>query len=128
MMMNGMCSSAPPMPGHDVLAGVVDRHDRGVVQAGRRLRLAPEPGLERGVAGQVGPQHLDRHLPSEPHVAAGVHDGHAAAPEQVADLVAPGEHALIGAALVVHWSTPPVSSPLPGLASLYVTVTVSPAL
>ena len=69
------------------LAGVVDRDDRRVVQRRGGLRLAAEPGLERGVAGEVGAQHLDRDVPAEPEVAAAVHLGHAAVAERLADLV-----------------------------------------
>ena len=49
-----------------LLAGVVHGDDGGVVQAGGRLGLAAEAGLEGGVGGQVGPQLLDRHRASEP--------------------------------------------------------------
>jgi hypothetical protein len=75
-----------------VLAGVVDRDDGRMVQRGRRLRLTPEPRLERRVAGEVGPQHLHRDLPAEPQVVRQVDLGHAPAPEHVADLVAVAEH------------------------------------
>ena len=73
------------------LAGVVDRDDRRVVQRRGVLRLAAEPGLEGRVAGQVGAQHLDRHVPAEAQVAATVHLGHAAEAEGVPDLVAIAE-------------------------------------
>ena len=73
------------------LAGVVDGDDGRVVQRRGVLRLAAEPGLERGVAGEVGAQHLDRHVPAEPQVTAAVHLGHAAEAEGVADLVAIAE-------------------------------------
>ena len=75
-----------------LLAGVVDRDDRRVVQRGRGLRLAPEPGLERGVARQVGAQQLDGDDAAEPGVAPDVDLGHAAAAEQLADLVAVAQH------------------------------------
>ena len=74
--------------GRHLLAGVVDRDDRGVVQRGGRLRLAAEPGLEGGVAGEVGAQPLDRDGAAEAHVGALADLGHAAAPEQLAHLVA----------------------------------------
>ena len=70
-----------------VLAGVVDRDDRRVVQRRRGLRLAAEPGLEGRVAGQVRAQHLDRDVPAQPDVAAAVHLGHAAVAEDRAELV-----------------------------------------
>src|SRR4029079_10768225 len=72
---------------HVLLAGVVDRDDRRVVQRRGGLRLTPEPGLERGVAGEIGAQHLDRDLPAEPDVATAVHLGHAAVAERLADLI-----------------------------------------
>ena len=75
----------------DVLAGVVDRHDRGVVQHRGGLGLAPEPHLEGGIRGQVGAQHLDRDGAAEPPVAAPAHFGHASAAEHVAQLVAVSE-------------------------------------
>ena len=91
MTMNGTCATTPVGSVNDVLAGVVDRDDRGVVQRGRGLRLAAEPGLERGVAGQVGAQDLDGHGATEPGVVADVHLGHAAAADELADLVPAGE-------------------------------------
>ena len=79
-----------------VLAGVVDRDDRRVVQAGGRLRLAAEPVEEGRVAGQVGAQHLDRDVAAETDVAAAVDLGHAAVADELAELVParrPGEAA-----------------------------------
>ena len=70
-----------------VLAGVVDRHDRRVVQAGRGLRLATEPVQERRVAREVGAQHLDRDIAAETHVAPAMHLGHAAVADELAELV-----------------------------------------
>jgi hypothetical protein len=52
------------------LAGVVDGDDGGVVERGRVLRLAPEPLLELGVAGEIGTQHLDRDVSGQTNVAA----------------------------------------------------------
>src|SRR5665647_2711900 len=60
----------------DVRAGVVDGDDRGVVQRGGGLGLAAEAGLERGVAGQVGAQDLDRNGAAEAGVMADVDLGH----------------------------------------------------
>ena len=74
--------------GRHLLAGVVDRHDRRVVEGGRRLGLTPEPRLEGGVAGEVGAQALDRDGAAEPHVGALANLGHAAASEELAHLVA----------------------------------------
>ena len=87
----------PGPVGGRLLAGVVDRHDRGVVERGRRLRLAAEPGLERRVAGQVGAQPLDRDDPAEPGVGALADLGHPAAAEELAELVAPADQVLSGA-------------------------------
>ncbi len=73
------------------LAGVVDRHDRRVVQRCGVLRLAAEPQLERGVAGEVGAQDLYRHVPAQAGVAAAVHLGHTAVAESLTELVAVGQ-------------------------------------
>ena len=73
------------------LAGVVDGHDRRMVQRRRVLRLAPEPQVERGVAGEVGAQDLDRDVTAEPDVAGEVDLGHATEAEDLAQLVAGGE-------------------------------------
>ncbi len=70
------------------LAGVVHGDDRGVVQRGRVLGLAAEPEVEARVAGQVGAQHLDRHVAVQPDVAGEVNLGHAAEPEDFAEFVA----------------------------------------
>ena len=78
----------PRTVGGHLLAGVVDRDDRGVVERGRGLRLAAEPGLERRVAGQVGAQPLDRDDAAQPRVVALADLGHAATAEQLAELVA----------------------------------------
>ncbi len=79
--------------GSALLAGVVDGDDRGVVQRRRVLRLPTEPQLERVVPGQVRAQHLDRHVPAQPQVTPAVHLGHAAVPQQLADLIPPSEEA-----------------------------------
>ena len=78
--------------GGGFLAGVVDGHDRRVVQGGRGLRLTTEPGLEGGVAGEVGAETLDRDHPAEPGVGALAHLGHATAAQQLAELVAATDH------------------------------------
>ena len=74
-----------------VLAGVVDRDDGGVVEPGRGLGLAAEPGQECGVAGQVRAQHLDGDGAPEAGVLAGVDLGHATPADEAADLVATAE-------------------------------------
>ena len=71
-----------------LLAGVVDGDDRGMVEPGGRLSLAAEPGLEGRVGGQVGTQLLDRNGSPEPGVDSTADLRHAAAPEQVTQLVA----------------------------------------
>jgi hypothetical protein len=70
------------------LAGLVDLHDVGVLQAGDRLRLRPEaPHLVvAGVA--AGQQHLERHFPPRALLPGVVDDADAAAPEFAEDLVA----------------------------------------
>ena len=80
---------------HDVvvqavlLADAEDRHDVGVVQLGRRPRLALEaaqlPRVEQGVAGQ----HLDGHVPAQGELLRLVDDPHAAAAHLPQDLVIP---------------------------------------
>ena len=68
-------------------SGVVDGDDGGVVQGGGVLGFAAEPGLERGVTGEVGAEHLDRHVPAQPQVTAAMHLRDAAAFGQGVDLV-----------------------------------------
>jgi hypothetical protein len=70
------------------LAGVVDGHDRRMVQRRRVLRLATEPQVERGVAGQVGAQDLDRDITAESDVTGEVDLGHATEAENLTQLVA----------------------------------------
>ena len=77
--------------GGRVLTGVIDRDDRRVVQPGSRLRLAAEPGEEVRVPGEVGAQHLDRDRATQTGVMAEVHLGHAAAADELGDLVAAAE-------------------------------------
>ena len=75
---------------------VEDRDDGRMVQPGGRLGLAPEAHEEVGVAGEVGSQHLDRDLSPEPGVVAQVDVGHAAAPDELTDLVASPQDAGCG--------------------------------
>ena len=94
------------VPGDGVVPGVIDGNDRGMVQGGHRLRLALEPGLELGVPGQVRTQQFDGHGASEAGVQAAEDVGHAAAPDQLTQLIAPAEDALgvHGAAVLpVRW-------------------------
>ena len=81
----------------DVLAGVVDRDDRGMVECRGRLGLPAEPGLDRLVAGEVGPQHLDRHGAAEASVGAEADLGHPAPTEDVAEVVPSAEQSLVDA-------------------------------
>ena len=77
----------------DVLARVVHRDDRGVVERGRGLRLAAVPGLEGRVSREVGAQHLDRDRAAQAGVVADVDLSHAATTDELADLVTAGEDA-----------------------------------
>ena len=74
-------------------AGVVDRDDAGVGQAGGGHGLLAEPGHEGGVGGEVRVQHLHRHAAAQDLVGALPHLGHAAGrderPEAVAALQQP---------------------------------------
>jgi hypothetical protein len=76
-----------------VLARVEHRHHVGVAEPGRRPGLGLEPAPDRGLAGQVGEQELDRHPPSQPAVLGGPHLAHPAPAEQALELVAVGENA-----------------------------------
>jgi hypothetical protein len=70
-----------------VLAGVVDGHDRRVVQARRRLRFATEPIEEGGIAGKIGSQQLDRHISAETPIAPAMDLGHTAIADELTELV-----------------------------------------
>ena len=67
-----------------------------MAQVGRRLRLAAEPLDEVGVGGELGEQHLDRHLAIEQQIARDEHVGHAAATDALVDLVAVVENDGVG--------------------------------
>ncbi len=73
---------------HHVLAGVVDGDDRRVVQRGRGLRLAAEPGLEGLVAGQIVAERLNPDDAVETDVAGPEDLGHAAPPDDAVEFVA----------------------------------------
>ena len=78
------------VPDAGVLAEVVDRHDVGVGEAARGLRLAAKPleDLLRMRAGElVGPDGLERHDALDHRVESLVHDAHGAAPQLLPDLV-----------------------------------------
>ena len=70
-----------------VLALVQDAHDVRVREPGGGLRLAAQPVEELRVAGQVGVQHLQCHIPLQPAVGGQVDGGHAAAGEPGLDQV-----------------------------------------
>ena len=73
------------------LAVVVDRGDAGVVQRGGDPGLGAEPLDEFRVAGQLGPQDLQRDDPGQPDVVGGPHLAHAADGDPVAEPVAAGQ-------------------------------------
>ncbi len=71
-----------------LLAGVEDRHDRGVVEAGGKPRLAQEAVAEGLVAGELAGDHLQRHRPVERQVGRPVDDPHPATRDQRVEPVA----------------------------------------
>jgi hypothetical protein len=71
-----------------VLAPIEDVDDVRVVEVGGRLGLAAEALDEVGVDGELGEQHLDRHLTVEQAVVAQEDLGHAATPDALDQLVA----------------------------------------
>jgi hypothetical protein len=70
------------------LAGVEDRHDVRVIQAGGQLRLAQEALAKARVLRQFGGQQLQRHLALEAQLLGQVDDPHSATAEQRVDAVA----------------------------------------
>src|SRR5699024_4918324 len=84
-----------------------DRDDRGMVQGGGALRLAPEPFLEVRVPGQIRAQHLHGDRPVQADVLRQEHLGHAALPEHSSQGVAAPQHHV----LFAH--STPVLVPLP---------------
>ena len=83
----------PPDVLHDVvgrplvLAHAEDRHDVGVVQLGRRPRLAAEPLAQLGVEPRVARQDLQRHVPAQRGLLGLVDHAHAAAADLAEDQV-----------------------------------------
>jgi hypothetical protein len=71
-----------------VLAGLVDRDDAGMVDAGRDPRLAQEPPAEHVVGGQLGREHLERDPAVEAQLHRPVDLAHAPAPQAGLDPVA----------------------------------------
>ena len=92
------------------LTGVVDGHDRVVVEGGHGVGLALEPLVERLVRGQLRAQDLDRHTAAQAHVLPHVHRGHATAADDLTDLVPVVDQ--IRKSRRPHACQPPV--PLPG--------------
>ena len=85
-----------PQPGdelhHEIMVTVLpahaeDRHDVGVVQLGRGLRLALEPPHLLGVQQRAGREHLQRHPPAERFLLGLVDHPHAAAADLAEDAV-----------------------------------------
>ncbi len=74
-----------------VLARVVDRDDRGMVERGGRLGLPAEPGLEGRVAREIRAQRLHRHGAAEAGVMREVDLRHATTPEHLAQFVPAAE-------------------------------------
>jgi hypothetical protein len=75
-----------------VLPHLEDRHNPGVVEIGRRLRLSIEP-LDVGLIGKLASQdHLQRHGAVEAHLSGVEDDAHAAARDLADPLPDPGPH------------------------------------
>ena len=74
-----------------VRAGAEIPDDRGMVEHGGRVGLAPEPQGEVRVGDDLGPQQLHGHLPAELRVPRPEDGGHAAPPDQLVEAVAAGE-------------------------------------
>ena len=70
-----------------LVADVVYRGDVRMVQRGGRTRLLLEPRETLRVAGELGRQHLDRHLTAEPVVLGQVHLTHTAFADLLDNLV-----------------------------------------
>lgn len=73
-----------------LFAVVVNRHDMGMREPARGLRLAPEARQHLGKldnAEDVGAENLDRHAPADRRVKTLVHGAHRSAADLPADLV-----------------------------------------
>ena len=73
-----------------VLADLVDLHDVGVLQAGRRLGLTPEAGQLLGVGLVAGSQQLQGHDPIQGHLPGLVDHTHSAAAQLRQEFITPG--------------------------------------
>ena len=69
------------------LLEAVDGGDAGVVECGKDLRLAPEPGEPLGVLRHLAGQHLEGDLAPELRVGRAVHLAHAAGADRRRDPV-----------------------------------------
>ncbi len=69
------------------LADLVDRHDAGMIEGGRRFGLGVEPLHFFGGGELAGQDHLQRHDAAELHLPRLVHHAHAAAGDLGEDLV-----------------------------------------
>jgi hypothetical protein len=76
-----------------LFTGVEHADDRRVRHARGGLRLLAEAGAEGRIVGEGGLQQLDRDSAAQPGIHADMHVGHAAATEELTDLVAAGEQA-----------------------------------
>jgi hypothetical protein len=74
--------------GAGLLAGVVHRHDVGMVQSGGRPGFTPEALDERAVGRELGEEHLERDAAIEQLVVGDVDLGHSASRQVLDDLVA----------------------------------------
>ena len=71
------------------LAGLVDRHDAGVIDRRGESRLRQEARAEASILGQVRGQQLQRYLAPQTQVLGAVHHAHAAATEERLDAITP---------------------------------------
>jgi hypothetical protein len=71
------------------LLQTVDRRDAGVIQRGQGTRLAPEARQPFRVAGELGRQGLDRHVPAEFAVVRPVDLAHSSRAQHAEDAVRP---------------------------------------
>ena len=70
-----------------ILADLVDRDDVGMVQCGRRLRLANEAAMTLGVHSRFMREHFDRHRTPELRIDCAIDHTHPAAPDFSFDAV-----------------------------------------
>ncbi len=74
-----------------VVVEELDRDEVGMAEAGGHLGFSAKAFQVRGMAGELRLQHLDGHGPLRSEVGALVDAAHAAAPEEVAEDVSPGQ-------------------------------------